>query len=277
MKFRTEIEKIKGGFEISHNDNIVLLGSCFADNVGECLEHDGFQVVHNPMGPLFNPASIFTLLKRGRKEFTADELTEYDGVWHALHFANRYQSADPQELLSIVNREYLALYESIEAATVLIITFGTNKVYEYISSRKVVGNCHKLPASYFNVRFLQTDEINRLAYGLTLKPKTIFTLSPIRYPGDGLAQGFLSKATLRVAIDGLCKTLNADYYPSYEIVNDDLRDYRFYASDLKHVSDSAVEYIYEHFKETYFSTDTIAHAELCHKQYLRSAHRPIIK
>lgn len=277
MKFRTEIGKLKGGFELSHDDRIVLLGSCFADNVGERLEHDGFNVVHNPLGPLFNPASIFSVLKRGYKEFTPDDFVNDRGVWHCLQFANRYQSEDPHHLAEMVNNDYMPLCEAIENATAIILTFGTNKVYEYTPGGFVAGNCHKLPAAVFNERFLQAEEILELAKGLQLKSKTIFTLSPVRYPGDGLAQGFLSKATLRVAIDRLCRKFGADYFPSYEIVNDDLRDYRFYTSDLRHVNEMAVDYIYEHFSETYFSTKTLSKAEACHKEYLRSAHRPIIK
>lgn len=277
MKFRTEIGPLKGGFKISHDDSIVLLGSCFADNVGQQLQHDGFNVVYNPLGPLFNPASIFSVLKRGRKEFSPDEFINFNGVWHALSFANRYQDTDPVRLADTLNEQYLALCDAIENATVLIITFGTNKVYELSSDNSIVGNCHKLPAAFFNERFLPVEEILELAKGLEFNRKTIFTLSPVRYPGDGLPQGFLSKATLRVAIDQLCAAVGADYFPSYEIVNDDLRDYRFYNPDLRHVSDTAVTYIYEHFSDTYFSKDTIACAEICRKQFLRSAHRQILK
>lgn len=277
MKFRTEIGKLKGSFELSHDDHIVLLGSCFADNVGERLAHDGFNVVHNPMGPLFNPASIFDLLKRGRKEFTEEDFVQDKGIWHCLNFANRYQSDSSAELSEMVNSEYFALWDAIEDATAIIITFGTNKVFIDREHNRVAGNCHKLPAARFMEHFLSTDEITELAEGLRLKAKTIFTLSPVRYPGDGLPQGFLSKATLRVAIDSLCKKYGADYFPSYEIVNDDLRDYRFYGPDLRHVSETAVDYIYEHFAEAYFSTKTQSKADECRKQYLRSMHRPILK
>lgn len=276
MKFRTEIGNIKGSFAIGHHERVVLIGSCFADNIGTRLVDGGFKAVHNPLGPLFNPASIARIIQRGLREYSPSEFIIDDKqVWHCLDFANRYQAGSAEELAHMVNTDFLPFARSIAEADVLIITFGTNKVYEY--NGIVAGNCHKLPGNLFCQRYMPVEEICRLWRGIIPPDKrAIFTLSPVRYPGDGLPQGFLSKATLRLAIDDICRRGNHDYFPAYEIVNDDLRDYRFYAADLKHPSEMAVDYIYEKFANTYFTKDTISLAEECRKKALFAAHRPIL-
>lgn len=275
MTFRTEIGDIHGSFKIGHDDRIVMLGSCFADNVGTRLERDGFNVVHNPLGPLFNPASIVNILSRGGRPYSAEDFVQHDGTWHCLDLSSRYRAGSPEILAEMVNADYLALWDAFERATVCIITFGTNKVYEY--DGRVAGNCHKLPASMFTERFLSVDEIRRKWEWFTIDDgKSIFTLSPVKYPGDGLAQSCLSKSTLRVALDGICSEGGYDYFPSYEIVTEDLRDYRFYAADLKHPSDVAVDYIYDIFSKTYFTPETDATALRFRKEYLKSQHRPIL-
>lgn len=276
MKFRTEIGNISRSFAISHNDRIVLIGSCFADNIGERLVSAGFNAVHNPMGPLFNPASIAGLVRRGQIPYSAaDFITGPDGTLHCLDFASRYQDTDISQLANRVNTDYASLSRAIAEADVLIITFGNDKIYEY--NGEVAGNCHKLPASTFTSRYLDIDEICSLWHcAIPTGKRVIFTLSPVRYIGDGLAQSGLSKATLRVAIDKICRDGGYDYFPAYEIVNDDLRDYRFYSADLKHPSDVAVDYIYEKFAETYFTKETISRAEECRKATLHAAHRPLL-
>ena len=279
MKFRTEICHIPSGFKISHDDRIVMLGSCFSDNIGERLAQDGFQVVHNPLGPLFNPESILNVLRRISAEdylYGPEDLVAHDGCFHCLDFASRYQGQDSQTLLNQLNQEFAQLRSAISDATVLIITFGTNKVFRYQGA--TVGNCHKLPSSFFTTEFLKISEIvSPWLENFHFKGKLIFTLSPVRYPGDGLPQSTLSKSTLRVAIDEIVSALGADYFPAYEILNDDLRDYRFYGPDLRHPSDMAVDYVYECFADTYFDKSTKGRAAECHRQFLRNNHRPIIK
>ncbi len=275
MKFRTEIGPIKSGFKISHDDSIVMLGSCFADNIGARLERDGFNLVHNPLGPLFNPASIAAVLLRGDKPFDIDDFVEYQSIWHCMYFANRYQASTPEALADMVNADWLPLSQAIANASVLIVTLGTDKVYELKSTRRIVGNCHKLPGNMFEDYNLLLDEIFDCLRNVSWPAKSILTLSPVKYPGEGLDRGFLSKANLRVAIDYLTHEHAIDYFPSYEIVTEDLRDYRFYAPDLRHPTDQAADYIYEHFASAYFTPDTLRRAEECRRQWLRAAHRPI--
>lgn len=279
MKFRTEIGPLRGGFTIGHDDRIVLLGSCFADNVGERLRADGFDAVHNPLGPLYNPASALRVLGRGGRPYDTEDFVEHGGEWHCLDFASRYRADSPGELARRVNADYLPLAAAIGRATTLIVTFGTTGVFTYGRDDTVAGNCHKLPASFFGTRDMQLSEIADMwaeSEAVARVPKVIFTVSPVRYVSRGLAAGALSKAVLRVAVDDICRRTGADYFPAFEILNDDLRDYRFYADDLKHPSAPAVEYIYEAFGGAYFTRATAGRAAECRRVYLRSQHRPII-
>ncbi len=273
MNFRTEIEPIQGAFLISHQDKIVLLGSCFSDEIGEQLEMDGFSVVRNPLGPLYNPASIANVFVRG--EFSEEDFVKHDDGFHCLDFASRYTSADATTLAAMVNRDFVALKQALEDADVIIITFGTAYVYDFVETSKTVGNCHRLPASMFNRRQMSVDEI--VGLWKTLIPqgkKVIFTLSPIRHVADGLVNNSLSKSTLRIAIDEICKVGRYDYFPAFEILNDDLRDYRFYASDLKHPSEMAVAYVYEHFSKAYFSPSVVEQARIARKAIKQQQHIP---
>lgn len=274
MKFRTEIEPVKGSFEILPRHRIVLIGSCFADNIGERLAADGFNAVHNPLGPLFNPESIARVVSRGSKPYSTDDFYVHDGRWHCLDFANRYQADSPEALGEAVNADFLPFAKAIAEADVLIVTFGTNNVFRLNGS--TVGNCHKLPGTLFEEHSLSVDEIAGFRDVLGRRP-TILTLSPVRYPGKGLANGFLAKATLRVAIHRMCGEAECDYFPAFEMVNDDLRDYRFYAPDMRHPSEVAVDYIYDKFMDAYFSESTKQTALERRRQAIREAHRPIIK
>lgn len=278
MNFRTEIEATHAPFGISHSDRIVLLGSCFTDSVGSRLDDDGFTTVHNPMGPLYNPASIARVVKRQAPYSIDDLYRDGSGIYHCMDYAARYSDADGDKLLGIINTRRSELQQRIEDATVVIITFGTARVYDFTPGGYVAGNCHRLPAALFNERLLSIEEIVDEWKPIveSLNKKVIFTLSPIRYTADGLARNSLSKAILRVAIEQLCSESGAVYFPAFEIMNDDLRDYRFYADDLKHPTAMAVEYIYQHFSRTFFSDATRAQAAECHRETMRNRHIPDI-
>ena len=278
MNFRTEIEATHAPFGISHSDRIVLLGSCFTDSVGSRLDDDGFTTVHNPMGPLYNPASIARVVKRQAPYSIDDLYRDGSGIYHCMDYAARYSDADGDKLISIINTRRSELQQRIEDATVVIITFGTARVYDFTPGGYVAGNCHRLPAALFNERLLSIEEIVNEWKPIveSLNKKVIFTLSPIRYTADGLARNSLSKAILRVAIEQLCSESGAVYFPAFEIMNDDLRDYRFYADDLKHPTAMAVEYIYQHFGRTFFSEATRAQAAECHRETMRNRHIPDI-
>ncbi len=287
MKFRTEIEPMRlREPSIGPDDGIVMLGSCFTDEVGERLAFDGFRVTHNPMGPLYNPMSILHWLDRAsmRQPYTQADLTlGPDGLWHCLDFATRYTDADPDALLHRLNADIEALADKLAEAKTVIITLGSAFVYTLQSTGRTVGNCHKFPASCFSRERLHPNICALALCGMLQRiPLTatniIFTVSPVRHTADGLHGNQLSKATLLLALDEAMRTgdQRVTYFPAYEILNDDLRDYRFYAADLKHPSPMAVEYIYDHFSARYFTPATRAIALQRRQQSKRDAHRPIL-
>ncbi len=283
MNFRTEIETRKSPWKISHDDKIVMLGSCFTDNIGERLEREGFDVVHNPMGPLYNPASLLYAVFRAVKEPDYSQWDLYQdsaGAWHCLDFASRYAHENRQALIDMLRRDMQALSSHLAEATCLIITLGTSWVY--LADRRPVGNCHKFPASFFQRRCLPISEISQclqtlISYLPSQCKKVIFTVSPIRHIGDGLHENQLSKAMLLIGVEQIIKNGGCQYFPAYEIMMDDLRDYRFYAADMKHLSEVAVDYIYEKFADTYFTPSTKEEARRRLALWKRSNHRNIIE
>lgn len=276
MRFRTEIEPIKAA-PIAADARLVFLGSCFADNMGARLQEQGMDVVHNPLGPLFNPASLARVIAKALDGglYTANELTLRDGIYHALDWPLRFCGADASQLLEALNERFAELRTAIDRADVLFVTFGTAWIFRLLETEAIVGNCHKLAASEFRRERLTAEAIVELWTPLLCRlraagKRVVFTVSPVRHVADGLHGNNISKATLLLAADALA----AEYFPAYEIVCDDLRDYRFYAADLKHPSEEAVEYIYEKFAGAYFSPATIEILKARRAAILRDAHRP---
>ncbi|MCM1317578.1 MAG: GSCFA domain-containing protein [Bacteroides sp.] len=280
MNFRTEISVPRAPFEISHGDGIVMLGSCFTDEVGALLDRDGFMVTHNPMGPLYNPESVLRCLRdavMGRRR--DDYVIGPDAKVHCLSYATRFTADDEYALDSRVDEALDPFADFLyEQATTLIVTLGSAYVYYRADNGAPVGNCHKFPASFFKRERLSVDRtVDAIGEILSIIPETItkviFTVSPIRHTADGLHANQLSKATLLLAIDSIDDP-RVTYFPAYETLLDDLRDYRFYAADMKHPSDVAVEYIYELFSNTYFNSDTKAEAQRERRLWLSARHRP---
>jgi hypothetical protein len=277
MNFTTPVN-IKPNKTIDHNSRIVMLGSCFAENIGKKLIDCGFNVVMNPMGILYNPISIFSTLSRiieGR-EFTENELFQHNGLWASFMHHGSFSHSDKSEALRLMNEKLHQGHKQLKNATHLIITFGSAEVYEH--NGLVVSNCHKLPSREFTHRLLSIDEIITSSISLSsLNPQlsTIFTISPVRYLGNGAHHGQINKATLLLATEQLCQTTGAKYFPSYEIMMDELRDYRYYAADMIHPSEIAVEYIFERFTATYLTEEAIRTAEEVLKIKKSLSHRPL--
>ena len=277
MNFTTPVN-IKPNKTIDHNSRIVMLGSCFAENIGKKLIDCGFNVVMNPMGILYNPISIFSTLSRiieGR-EFTENELFQHNGLWASFMHHGSFSHSDKSEALRLMNEKLHEGHKQLKNATHLIITFGSAEVYEH--NGLVVSNCHKLPSREFTHRLLSIDEIITSSISLSsLNPQlsTIFTISPMRYLGNGAHHGQINKATLLLATEQLCQTTGAKYFPSYEIMMDELRDYRYYAADMIHPSEIAVEYIFERFTATYLTEEAIRTAEEVLKIKKSLSHRPL--
>lgn len=284
LKLRTEIEPFRPSFTISHDDRIVLLGSCFSDNIGSRLSRDGFEAIHNPLGPLYNPLSLARVIENllnGRLYTETDFISDSEGKAHCLDFASRYQAVDAVCLADQLNMEFSNLKSAFDNSTVLIVTFGSSVIYSLDGTTAgVVGNCHKFPSTYFRRMTVEVSEIVAVWRPLMERLKQcgkniLFTVSPIRHLADGLHGNELSKARLLLACEKL--TDLADYFPAYEIMMDDLRDYRFYDRDLKHPSELACDYIYDKFCECFFSQETQAYAAKKRQEHLRLSHRQIIK
>lgn len=275
--FRTLQAPLTRAAEIARHARIVTIGSCFADNIGARLARDGFDVSVNAMGALYNPISMAAVVRRalaGVPYSTADLVCDGQGVWHCLDFESRRRNADADRLLEELNRDFAAFGDRLREADVWLVTLGTAWTFVYRPSGVVVGNCHKFPADVFERRRVDIGTIADTWQPLCAGRRVIFTVSPIRHLADGLHGNQLSKATLLLAAESLADV--AEYFPAYEAVIDDLRDYRFYAADMKHISDVAADYIYNLFSDSYFSADTQRAALESRRQWLRAAHRSIL-
>jgi len=285
MKLRTETEIKKSKIEINHRSKLLMIGSCFAQNIGQKLEENKFDILLNPFGILYNPVSIAKAMERliGKKEFSGDDLFFHKGLYHSFCHHGCFSHDSQSECLNNINILQQKATLCLHDANMLFVTFGTAYVYEYAVTKEVVGNCHKLPASDFRRYRLTTEAIVNEWLGLidklrAINPKLclIFTVSPIRHLRDGAHDNQLSKATLLLAIDELrSKRDNVHYFPSYEIVLDDLRDYRFYDRDMVHPNALAIEYIWNVFGEIYFSDETKNIIKEWQKLKKAIAHKPI--
>lgn len=261
---------------------IVALGSCFADEMGARLQMGGFSVDLNPFGTLYNPASIATALERiiDCRELTETDLVQHEGLWHSWHHHGSFSHPTANETLDACNRRLRQAYEALRSAQLLMITFGTAWVYE--RDGNIVGNCHKLPASMFTRRRMTVEEIvaqwSPLLKKLsTFNPQltTLFTVSPIRHMADGAHGNQLSKATLLLAVDELTSAHSTCYFPAYEIVLDELRDYRFFGPDMAHPTPLAADIVYDRFQQATMSPAIIQQAHNNAKQRKREAHIPL--
>jgi hypothetical protein len=280
MKFRTEIEKIDWKSPIEYSNHIVTLGSCFAERISSILEERKFSVTPLPTGILFNPASIAQSIKlmTSNHRVTSEELLEVDGRWLSYNFHSSLSASTPEEAIEVMQRAIERGGEALQRATHLIITLGTAWVYRLRESGKVVANCHKQPASLFCRELLDVGSIVDMLRPVceNFNGEIILTLSPVRHVGEGLVDNSLSKATLRVAIENLKRAYpeRVTYFPAYEILIDDLRDYRFYGEDLVHPSTMAVEYIAERFFEAALSPNSKEVMERVERIVQASHHRP---
>ncbi len=279
MKFRTELP-VPSGQPVTHADRLLMLGSCFSTEVGSRLLRDGFDTTVNPTGTLYNPLSIartIGLLESGRR-YSAADLFENQGLWRSFDHHSSLAAPSPEAAVELINAAMIRGAEALAGATQIFVTFGTAWVYE-LPDGTTVCNCHKLPAARFTRRRLSVDEIVQ-----TWEPvlrrysdrKFTFTVSPIRHVADGLHGNQLSKATLLLAIDRLVQqTSNAVYFPAYEALIDDLRDYRFYAADMKHPSEVAVDYVYSLFAASRFDSATASRAAEAARSSRAASHRPL--
>ncbi|MDE6459527.1 MAG: GSCFA domain-containing protein [Paramuribaculum sp.] len=286
-EFRTPVAPLTLNGLISHSTPLLMLGSCFASNIGTRLQRDLFDVCVNPFGTLYNPASISVACARlaSGSEFTAEDVAERDGRLHSWHCHSSLSSdnLDMRQYLDKLNSNLAAARESVKNVSVAVLTLGTRRIYRLKETEMIVANCHKFPAADFVVENLDVAKsfeciVKAVAALRTINPdmKIVLTVSPVRYVGEGLHNSTVSKSVLMLACESACNTLrNLVYFPAYEIMMDDLRDYRFYAADMKHPSDVAVDYIYSIFSQSFFDKATVELSEKCRRLSARLAHRPL--
>lgn len=286
MDFRTAIKPLEQKGFLSHDGSMIMFGSCFSDNIGRKLYDAMFQVDINPFGTTFNPSSIYDNIKYllSRTKVSDDNLFVHNGVWNNFRYHSRFSGTEKEEVKDVMNARLESAYDNLTKSKSVFMTFGTAYYYVYLRDEKVVNNCHKLPQYDFEKRILSVESIvadySSLIVELKqLNPdiKIVFTVSPIRHISDGLAENQLSKSILRVAVSEIIKKYpdNCIYFPAYEIMMDDLRDYRFYASDMVHPSDTAIDYIWEVFCESFMTSGTLDIVKRCIKLSKRLYHRPM--
>lgn len=268
---------------MDYEQHFLLLGSCFAETIGRKLLEYRFTGDVNPFGVLYNPFSIADVLERlsENRPFVASELFNYDGWWHSWAHHGSFSAKTQEQALANINTTYLVAAERFEQTDVLILTFGSAWVYEHDGS--VVANCHKVPEREFTRRRLSVDEIVErytvlLSRLLKNRPylRIVFSVSPIRYLRNGATENQTSKSILLLATEALCRQFEAAiYFPSYEIVLDELRDYRFFADDMIHPSSMAVEYVWERFCTAFFTEKTLELLPQVAKINKALQHRPL--
>ncbi len=284
MRFRTEVDPVPLKNRLEHHQGIITLGSCFADTISAYLERYRFKVAANPFGVLFNPVSILRSMKLAaeRRQFTGDDLVEHQGEWHSFFHHSDFSSHDPGVVIRRINSGLEEVNRFLKRADLAIITFGSSYTYRLRSTGETVSNCHRIPASEFLRHRLSSGEIEDSLHeliGLLTSLKSdirfIFTVSPVRHWKDGAVENQLSKSLLITALHRVLESHdNAGYFPSYELMMDDLRDYRFYAADLLHPNKIASDYIWEKFSGSCFSNTCLKAVADMERLAAAMEHRP---
>lgn len=266
MRFYTETSIPNFRFRIDHQSNVLLLGSCFAENIGARLQYYKFPVVQNPFGIIYNPLSLFAAVKTlvGDKDYGEQDLGFANGRYFSYDHHSRFSAASAEETLANINGQLAAARENLPKTNVAFISLGTAFYWWLNDANSVVNNCHKQPSKLFDQKRASVEEVRsaltetvlllqRAAPGI----RVVFTISPIRHLKHGSAGNQLSKATLMVAAQELAEGMeNVHYFPSYELLLDDLRDYRWYEEDLIHPNKMAIDYIWDKFCDRLMTAET---------------------
>lgn len=291
MRFRTEIAPGTAPFRLDLSSHLLLVGSCFSDNIGARLMQHGSIATVNPCGVQYNPQSIATLFRAALdSESMSDTLFEHDGRVRSWRLPQIFSAPTREEARENLDAALATLRRSLAGCGAVILTFGTAQVWRHIPSaisafEGTVGNCHKVPAKEFTHTMLTPDDIaeewtalTKLIRTVNSEVRMIYTVSPVRHLNPSPRLNTLSKAILHLAVQRL---VDADpdgstYFPAYELLMDDLRDYRFYASDMTHPSNQAADYIFEKFAETFYTASDREQMRLARAATLRASHRPLL-
>lgn len=268
MQFHLGFQPTVSTHKITHQDGMLLIGSCFSEHIGNRLNDLKFNVHSNPFGIIFNPISIANTVYRilNKNYFIEKDVFEKDGFWYSLEAHSSVRAETQQELIELLNRSIDTWNGKLKSANWLAITFGSAFAYKHIEHNKIVANCHKLPQQVFHKTLLKANDIigeydELIVKLLTFNSniKIIFTVSPVKHLRDGVVENSVSKAILIQSIHQLINdNKQCVYFPAYELVNDDLRDYRFYESDMAHPNKQAIDYVWKKFSEVYFNEATNA-------------------
>ncbi|MBF6640505.1 GSCFA domain-containing protein [Flavobacterium sp. J49] len=287
MNFNTKVPVACYEYPIDYNVKLLALGSCFAENMGDKFHYYKFQMTTNPFGIIFNPVSIEKLVNRivNQRMFTESDVFYHNDLWHCYEVHSELSHADKEVFLERLNLIIQQSNNLILQASHVIVTYGTSWVYRLNSTNEIVANCHKIPQKEFAKEILSPEIIqqsiqNTIALIQKVNPdcRFIFTISPVRHIKDGFTENQRSKAHLISALHKLLNTehfaLNTNYFPSYEIMMDELRDYRFYAEDMLHPSQIAIDYIWTRFLEHYVAPKCFETMQEVANIQKALAHRP---
>lgn len=284
MQFTTKIPIQPGNKLINYESKVVLLGSCFAESMGEKFEYFKFQNIINPFGILFHSLAIKNLVSRALTDsfYTQEDLVFNNEQWHCLDAHSQLSNRNPHDLLKRLNTELENTKSFLTNATHIIITLGTAWVYQHQNTGSIVANCHKIPANSFTKKLLTVDTVTASLQNLietvrhvNKEVHFILTVSPVRHLKDGFTQNTVSKSVLIQAVNNVSETLNyVDYFPSYEIIMDELRDYRFYKRDMIHPNQVAIDYIWEQLSASWIHTEAMNLMNRIDKVQKSLQHRP---
>lgn len=284
--FRTEIRPTHAPYSVGYTDPMLFIGSCFTEYIGKKLESLKFPLVINPSGILYNPVSIAECLQRlvTAEKYTAEDLIFYNNIWHSFDHHGKFSGTDKNFVLRQINEALVHGSTVLQKAAFLFVTFGNAHVYRYKKTGKIVANCHKIPDTEFQFEMLspgQIIETFNLAWQnirrINPSVRLIFSISPVRYLRYGHTANQMGKSILFVAVHELLNEIpESVYFPAYEIMMDDLRDYRFYEPDMVHPNQVAVDYIWQYFCDTFFDETTLQLIRKIEQVVRALEHKPIL-
>ena len=286
MKFKTTLEPKQTEINVSYSDKLFFIGSCFSENIGKKLANLKFQTSINPFGIIYNPISIFEVLDSivSHKKYSSENIFKHNDIWKCFDFHSDISALDADALLSKINYKIEEANTFLKQSNVLFITFGTSWVYKN-NEKKIVANCHKIPKKKFTKVLLDDDTIIA-AFKKTYKQiksinpniNIVLSISPVRHIRDGIVENNQSKAQLISATHKLVSEFNnVHYFPAFEYIIDDLRDYRFFKADLVHPNELAIQYVFEKFELTYFNEATLLKKKAIEKVLKSLNHKVLFK
>lgn len=285
MEFRTELKLEPSDKKITHSHQIMGIGSCFVNTIGQRLSANKFKTLINPFGTLFHPLAIENALLRihSLMEYSDGEIFKHGELYFSWDHHSSFSNISKEKTLKTINSKLHNANEFIRNTDIFLLTFGTSWVYNIQDSDLFVANCHKVPQHYFTKSLLTSTQIKNsikncfdLIYDINPEARIITTISPVRHIKDGIIENNLSKSLLISSLwDLLNKYKTVDYFPGYELLMDDLRDYRFYKSDLIHPDKMAEDYIWQKFSDVYFDNQTKKKIDLVRKLHLALNHKPL--